>query len=96
MLAVDRLVGAGAGVDQGAEELGVLVGEVAAELHSAVSGGEGERFARVRLVFLWLGAVGVEDVPHPVTGLTQFAGGQVPGELHELLLSGVAIGDRHV
>ena len=39
--AVDGFVGAGAGVDQGAEEFGVLVGQVAAELHAAVRGRSG-------------------------------------------------------
>jgi hypothetical protein len=78
-LAVEGLVGFGAGVDEGAEEFGVLVGQVAAELHAVVGGFEGQRFAVVGALLVGFGAVGVEDVAHPLAGVAELGGGEGAG-----------------
>ena len=56
-LAVDGLVGFGVGVDEGAEQFGIVVGEVAAEGDAAVDGLQRERFPLVGCLLVRLGTV---------------------------------------
>jgi hypothetical protein len=84
--AVEGLVGAGAGVDEGAEEFGVLVGEVAAELNASVGAGQGQRLAGEGLVFFGLWSVRVEYVADALTGSAELERGQMAGQADQFTL----------
>ncbi len=93
--AVDGLVRFGAAVDEGAEEFGVLVGQVAAELHPVVGGFEGQGFALVGAVLVGFGSVGVEDVADAVGRVAELFRGEGAGEFDELAFCGLEVLDRN-
>src|SRR6266545_127180 len=90
-VAGDGFVGFGAGVDQGAEQFGVLVGQVAGELDAVLGGGQVQGFAGVGVVLVGFGAVGVDQVAEFLGGLAQLLRGQVAGQVDQLLFDHVAI-----